>query len=115
MSRARPFRMIVAVHTPMRDDLSLNLDRVDAQAELMAAQGLPVSIAGVAQAYHDFLDILIADTRDAGAAEELQRSGLRVYCAPTLMRTLDAKANLARTVLSVVYGESKAHKATDPS
>ena len=82
---------------------------------LMAAQGLPVSIAGVAQAYHDFLDILIADTRDAGAAEELQRSGLRVYCAPTLMRTLDDKANLARTVLSVVYGESKAHKATDPS
>jgi LPPG:FO 2-phospho-L-lactate transferase len=82
---------------------------------LMAAQGLPVSIAGVAQAYHDFIDILIADTRDAGAAEELQRSGLRVYCAPTLMRTLDDKANLARTVLSVVYGESKAHKASDPS
>ncbi|MBZ5704258.1 MAG: 2-phospho-L-lactate transferase [Acidobacteriia bacterium] len=82
---------------------------------LMAAQGLPVSIAGVAQAYHDFLDILIADTRDAQAAEELKRSGLRVYCASTIMRTSDDKANLARTVLSVVYGESKAHKASDPS
>ena len=82
---------------------------------LMAAQGLPVSIAGVAQAYHDFLDILIADTRDAQAAEELKRSGLRVYCAPTLMRTSDDKANLARTVLSVVYGESTAHNASDPS
>ena len=31
----------------------------------MAAQGLPVSIAGVAQAYRDFLDILVVDTRDA--------------------------------------------------
>ncbi|MBZ5597895.1 MAG: 2-phospho-L-lactate transferase [Acidobacteriia bacterium] len=82
---------------------------------LMAAQGLPVSLAGVAQAYHDFLDILIADTQDARAAEELKRSGLRVYCAPTLMRTSDDKANLARTVLSVVYGESKAHNASDPS
>jgi LPPG:FO 2-phospho-L-lactate transferase len=32
---------------------------------LMAAQGFPVSLAGVAQAYHDFLDILVADIRDA--------------------------------------------------
>ena len=31
----------------------------------MAAQGLPVSIAGVAEAYHDFLDLLIADVRDS--------------------------------------------------
>ena len=30
---------------------------------LMAAQGLPVSIAGVAQAYQEFLDILVVDTR----------------------------------------------------
>lgn len=82
---------------------------------LMAAQGLPISIAGVAQAYHDFLDILIADTRDAHAAEELRHSGLRVHCAPTIMRTYDDKANLARTVLSVVYGENKAHDASDPS
>src|SRR5499427_345717 len=28
---------------------------------LMASQGLPVSVAGVAQAYHDFLDMLIID------------------------------------------------------
>jgi LPPG:FO 2-phospho-L-lactate transferase len=80
---------------------------------LMAAQGLPVSIAGVAQAYHDFLDILIADTRDAQAAEELKRSGLRVHCTPTLMRTSDDQAQLARAVLSVVYGEDKAHNTSD--
>ena len=39
---------------------------------LMAAQGLPVSIAGVAQAYREFLDILVVDNRDAKAAEELR-------------------------------------------
>jgi LPPG:FO 2-phospho-L-lactate transferase len=82
---------------------------------LMAAQGLPVSIAGVAQAYHDFLDILIADTQDAEAAGALQRSGLRVVCVPTIMRTSSDKANLARAVLSAVYAENKAHKAPDPS
>lgn len=82
---------------------------------LMAAQGLPVSIAGVARAYQDFLDILVADSRDAQAAEELKRSGLRVHCAQTIMRTSEDKASLARTVLSLVYGESKVHNASDPS
>jgi N-acetylneuraminate lyase len=47
MNRAKPFRMIAAVHTPMRSDLSLNIDMVDAQADVMAAQGLDgVFIAG---------------------------------------------------------------------
>ena len=40
---------------------------------LMAAQGLPVSIAGVAQAYREFLDLLVVDRRDAKAAEELRK------------------------------------------
>ncbi len=42
---------------------------------LMAAQGLPVSIAGVAQAYKEFLDILVVDTLPvknlAGAKQRL--------------------------------------------
>src|SRR6202142_1760579 len=53
---------------------------------LMAAQGLPCSIAGVAKAYEDFLDLLICDTRDARAAEALRGTGLRVQCAQTIMR-----------------------------
>lgn len=72
---------------------------------LMAAQGLPVSIAGVAQAYKDFLDVLIVDHRDATAAEELQRAGLRVHCANTIMRSAEEKIDLAQTVLSLVSGE----------
>ncbi|MGD0988469.1 MAG: 2-phospho-L-lactate transferase [Candidatus Sulfotelmatobacter sp.] len=67
---------------------------------LMAAQGLPCSIAGVAKAYEDFLDLLICDTRDARAAEALRGNGLQVQCAQTIMRSSDDKAALARTALS---------------
>ena len=69
---------------------------------LMTAQGLSVSIAGVAQAYDDFLDLLIVDERDAEAAEVLRQTGQRVYCAKTIMKTLDDKAALAATVLELV-------------
>jgi LPPG:FO 2-phospho-L-lactate transferase len=69
---------------------------------LMEAQGLPCSIAGVAQAYEDFLDLLIVDTRDSKAAEQLQKRGPRVKCTQTVMRTVEDKAALARTVLSLV-------------
>jgi LPPG:FO 2-phospho-L-lactate transferase len=66
---------------------------------LMTAQGLPCSIAGVAKAYEDFLDLLVCDTRDARAAETLRKNGLRVQCAQTIMRTSDDRAALARVVL----------------
>jgi LPPG:FO 2-phospho-L-lactate transferase len=67
---------------------------------LMTAQGLPCSIAGIAKSYEDFLDLLICDSRDARAAEALRGSGLRVQCTPTIMRTAEDKAALARIVLS---------------
>jgi len=66
----------------------------------MTAQGLPCSIAGVAKAYEDFLDLLVCDSRDARAAEALRKNGLRVQCAQTIMRSSDDRAALARTVLS---------------
>jgi LPPG:FO 2-phospho-L-lactate transferase len=71
---------------------------------LMAAQGLPCSIAGVAKAYEDFLDLLICDTRDTRAAEELRKRGLRVECTQTIMRSAEDRAALARTALSLVIG-----------
>jgi len=69
---------------------------------LMQAQGLPCSIAGVAQAYEDFLDVLICDTRDARSAEALRQTGLRVECTQTIMRSAEDKAALAREVLDFV-------------
>jgi LPPG:FO 2-phospho-L-lactate transferase len=82
---------------------------------LMAAQGLPVSVAGIAQAYHDFLDMLIVDVRDAEAADELRKSGLRVEVAKTVMRTSEDKANLAADVLAAVRGQSAAAASPDHS
>jgi len=75
---------------------------------LMASQGLPVSVAGVAEAYHDFLDMLVIDTRDAQSVEELQKSGLRVHVTKTIMRTSEDKADLAGSVLAAVRGKSAA-------
>ena len=73
---------------------------------LMQAQGLPCSAAGVAQAYQDFLDILICDARDARAAETLRQNALHVHCAQTIMRSAEDKAALAREVLSQVAGDA---------
>jgi LPPG:FO 2-phospho-L-lactate transferase len=85
---------------------------------LMAAQGLPVSIAGVAQAYRDFLDVLVVDKRDVQAAPQLQQGGLRVHCTNTIMGTFELKAELARQVLSFLSAfsaESPVHAGSDPS
>ena len=67
---------------------------------LMAAEGLPCSIQGVAEAYADFLDILICDARDVQAAEALGQTGIRVECTQTIMRSAEDKAALARQALS---------------
>jgi len=67
---------------------------------LMTAQGVPCSIAGITQAYEDFIDLLICDNRDVRAAEALRQTGVRVQCAQTIMRTAEDKAALARIVLS---------------
>ena len=69
---------------------------------LMQAHGLPCSIGGVAHAYEDFMDVLVCDTRDARAAESLRQHGTQVQCTQTIMRSSEDKANLARTVLSLV-------------
>jgi LPPG:FO 2-phospho-L-lactate transferase len=69
---------------------------------LMASQGLDVSIGGVAQAYRDFLDLLIVDSKDEQAAAELRKSGLRVETAQTLMRSTQDKADLAKRTLDLL-------------
>jgi len=72
---------------------------------LMAAQGYPVSIAGVAQAYAGFLDMLIVDQHDSKAADELKHPGLSVHCENTIMRTADDKTTLAQRVLALLLGQ----------
>ena len=81
---------------------------------LMAAQGLPCSIVGVAHAYEEFMDVLVCDNRDTRAAELLRANGLSVECTQTVMRTAEDKMVLAREVLSFVStprDETQTHSA----
>ena len=66
------------------------------------------SIGGVAQAYADFLDVLICDQSDAVAAEALRKNGLRVHCTQTIMRSVKDRAALGREVLALVGGSEMA-------
>ncbi len=67
---------------------------------LLASQGFAVSIAGIADFYHDFLDLLVVDSQDARAAEELRKTGMRVHCTPTIMRKNEDRVALAKSVLA---------------
>jgi LPPG:FO 2-phospho-L-lactate transferase len=68
-------------------------------AALMRVQGWPSTIAGIAQAYEDFLDVLVVDETDANAAAMFSSETLRVVCTNTLMRCEEDKVKLARATL----------------
>ena len=68
-------------------------------AALMRMQGLPSTIGGIAQAYEDILDVLIADERDRAAAESLRGEKLKLVCGNTLMLSMEDKVGLAWLVL----------------
>lgn len=67
--------------------------------ELMKTQALPVSIAGVAQAYGDFLDVLVVEKQDAPQPEDVKRLGCRLVPANTIMNAEAAKVEVARVAL----------------
>jgi len=68
-------------------------------AALMRRKGWPSTIAGVAQAYEDFLDVLIVDLADHADADHLREGDLHVLCANTVMKSLEDKRELARFTL----------------
>jgi 2-phospho-L-lactate transferase/gluconeogenesis factor (CofD/UPF0052 family) len=74
---------------------------------------LPASIAGVAKAYEDFLDVLIVDDADQAAAKKLASSNLRVQCTNTIMATAEDRANLAKTVVSALGTKDEAYVAAE--
>jgi len=71
-------------------------------ANLMAAQGLEVSIAGVAHAYADFLDILLAHESDLNIAKVIDVANLQIHCANILMKTAEDRTRVAAAALSLV-------------
>jgi LPPG:FO 2-phospho-L-lactate transferase len=70
-------------------------------ANLMAAQRMDVSIAGIAQAYIGFLDTLIAHDSDSDIAQALSDHRLQVRCTNILMRSSEDKARVARFALDL--------------
>ncbi len=77
-------------------------------AQLMQMKGWPSTIAGVAQAYEDFLDLLVVDRVDEGAIgtqpsasgrENLRNTEMRFLATNTVMHSLDDKRNLAAFLL----------------
>lgn len=69
--------------------------------ELMRTQGLTVSAEGVARAYSDFLDVLIVDERDAAEKPTVERLGVELRTARTVMKSDVDKAELAWTALTI--------------
>jgi LPPG:FO 2-phospho-L-lactate transferase len=70
-------------------------------ANLMRAQGWEVSIQGIAQAYEDFLDVLIADESDRELGAALANRGLTVDCTNILMRSREDRSRIARAALAL--------------
>jgi LPPG:FO 2-phospho-L-lactate transferase len=68
--------------------------------ELMTMMGWSRSIAGVAEAYKDFLDVLVVDNADQQEAMQLCGNGLRVMCTSTVMRSSKDRRLLAEFVLN---------------
>jgi LPPG:FO 2-phospho-L-lactate transferase len=82
---------------------------------LMAALGFAVSIAGVADFYRDFLDLLVADSEDAPAAEQLRKTGMSVHCTPAIMRNNKDRIALAKSVLDAAMQSPSAPAPLEPA
>jgi LPPG:FO 2-phospho-L-lactate transferase len=68
--------------------------------KLLRGLGREVSAFGVAELYADFLDVFVIDVADASEKHRIERLGVKVKVATTLMRTLEDKVHLAKVVLN---------------
>jgi LPPG:FO 2-phospho-L-lactate transferase len=66
---------------------------------LLRGLGHEVSAFGVANLYADFLDTLVIDSVDSSEKERIEKLGVKVKTADTLMRSFEDKVRLAKVVL----------------
>ena len=71
-------------------------------AKMMRELGVPASTIEVAKHYRELATHFIIDEVDAGASDAVAALGLQTICAQTVMRTLDDRIALAKTVLAFV-------------
>jgi LPPG:FO 2-phospho-L-lactate transferase len=67
---------------------------------MMAALGMTPTAVGVAEAYRDFVDVLVIDDQDAALAAAVEATGIRCVVTQTIMRGPAEKRALAQAVLS---------------
>jgi LPPG:FO 2-phospho-L-lactate transferase len=67
--------------------------------KLLKGLGHEVSAFGVAELYRDFIDTFVIDTVDSKDRTKIEELGVRVKVTNTIMRSLDDKVSLAKTVL----------------
>ena len=69
--------------------------------KLMASLGVEASVTGLAEAYRDFIDVLVIDTEDRHLAPAIERLGVDVRVTSIRMDTLEDKKRLARELLAI--------------
>jgi LPPG:FO 2-phospho-L-lactate transferase len=67
--------------------------------KLMRGLGFEVSAFSVAELYSDFLDTFVLDVADSAEKGRIEKLGIEVEVTNTLMKSLEDKVELARTVL----------------
>jgi LPPG:FO 2-phospho-L-lactate transferase len=67
--------------------------------KLMSGLHMEVSAVGVARSYRDFLDVMVIDQQDAHLLDRIEDLGIPALATDTIMRDMETKAALARTVL----------------
>jgi LPPG:FO 2-phospho-L-lactate transferase len=67
--------------------------------KLLRGLGLEVSAYSVAKLYSDFLDTFVLDMADVAEKDRIEKLGIEVKVTNTIMKSLEDKIELARTVL----------------
>jgi LPPG:FO 2-phospho-L-lactate transferase len=67
--------------------------------KLMTGLGLEVSAYSVAHLYRDFLNTFVLDQNDEKERNKIEELGIKVVLTNTIMRTLEDKIRLAKTVI----------------
>ena len=67
--------------------------------KLLRGLGFEVSAFSVAKLYADFLDTFVIDTKDVEEKNRIEQLGIDVKVTDTVMKSLEDKVRLAKTVL----------------
>ena len=67
--------------------------------KLLRGLGFEVSAYSVAKLYSDFLDTFILDVADSAEKDKIEKLGIEVKVTNTIMKSLETKIALAKTVL----------------